>query len=257
MNTQPTALFLLTSMVLLGGCSSATHEPSAIAEGAVAWAGEQHKAVHDGDVGAKVRLSDLARRPHLYAVGPLEGLTGEITVLDGQPTISTIERGAFRTASSLDHGAAFFVWTYSANWKPVPLPGSVRTLEDLAAYLPDAARAAGLDARVPLAFRVDGKVESLHYHVLSPPAHTLPTFEDHEKAKVHSSVAARTVRMVGFYSTEHRGVFTPGTSDVHAHFVTDDGRFAGHVEEFELATGAVLLFPTSSASANRSEDSKR
>lgn len=125
----------------------------------------------------------------------------------------------------------------------MPLPESVLTLEDLEGFLPEAARVAGLDAGVPLAFRVDGKVESLNYHVLSPPAHTPPTFEDHEKSKVHSSVAARTVRMVGFYSTEHRGVFTPGTSSIHMHFVTDDRRQAGHVEGFTLAPGAVLLVP--------------
>lgn len=232
--------FALLACLSAAGC----HSPGpAAADGGVAWAGEQHKAVHDGDVGAKVRLADLARRPHLYGVGPLEGLTGEITVLDGQPTISTVEGGVFRTHASLDHGAAFFVWTYAADWKPAPLPDSVRTLEQLETYLPEAARAAGLDSAAPLAFRVEGRIESLNYHVLSPPAHTPPMFEDHEKSKVHSSVVARTVRMVGFYSTEHRGVFTPGTSDVHVHFITDDGRLAGHVEGFTLAPGAALLLP--------------
>jgi acetolactate decarboxylase len=237
-----TVWFGLLGCLVAAGCH-APGRATAEADGAVAWAGEQHKAVHDGDVGAKVRLADLARRPHLYAVGPLEGLVGEITVLDGQPTISTVQGGVFRTHTSLDHGAAFFVWTYAADWKPARVPASVRTLEQLEAYLPEAARAAGLDATVPLAFRVEGRIENLNYHVLSPPAHTPPTFEDHEKSKVHSSVAARTVRIVGFYSTEHRGVFTPGTSDVHVHFVTDDGQLAGHVEGFVLAPGAMLLLP--------------
>jgi len=225
------------------GCHSAPAARSGATDGKVMWAGAQHKAVHDGDVGAKVRLAELAQRPHLYAIGPLEGLTGEITVLDGQPTISTVERGIFRTHASLDHGAAFFVWTYSADWKPAALPESVRTLEQLEVYLPQAARAAGLEAGKPLAFRIEGSIENLNYHVLSPPLHTPPTFEDHEQSKVHSSVTARTVRLVGFYSTEHRGVFTPGTSDVHVHFVTDDRRLAGHVEGFTLAPGAVLMLP--------------
>ncbi len=243
MRVRNVCWFVLLACLAATGC----HAPGRATEGAdgvVAWAGEQHKAVHDGDVGAKVQLIDLARRPHLYAIGPLEGLVGEITVLDGRPTISTVEGTTFRTHASLDHGAAFFVWTYAADWKRAALPDSVRTLEQLEAYLPAAARAAGLDAAVPLAFRIDGKVESLNYHVLSPPAYSPPTFEDHEKSKVHSSVATKAVRMVGFYSTEHRGVFTPGTSDVHVHFVTDDGQLAGHVEGFVLAPGAMLLFPT-------------
>ncbi len=34
--------------------------------------------------------------------------------------------------------------------------------------------------------------------------------------------------------------FTPGTSDVHVHFVTEDGRLSGHVEDFVLAGGAAV-----------------
>jgi acetolactate decarboxylase len=49
--------------------------------------------------------------------------------------------------------------------------------------------------------------------------------------------------MVGFYSTEHRGVFTPGTSDAHVHSVTTDWLAGGHVETFTLAPGARLLVP--------------
>ena len=234
------ARIALLACLFAAGC----HAPGPVAppaDGVVLWIGEQRKAVHDGDVSAKVRLAELARRPHLYGIGPLEGLTGEITVVDGRATISTVQGSTFRTHASLDHGAAFFVWTHAADWKSVPLPNSVRTLEQLEAYLPEAARSAGLDDSAPMAFRVEGEVQSLAYHVLSPPEHTPPTFADHEKSKIRSSLAAQTVRMVGFHSTEHRGIFTPGASDVHVHFVTADERFAGHVEGFTLAPGATLL----------------
>ena len=47
--------------------------------------------------------------------------------------------------------------------------------------------------------------------------------------------------MIGFYSTEHRGIFTHADSSVHVHFVSADGRDSGHVESFEFAPGASLL----------------
>lgn len=240
---HPAALIGAVGAAFVGGCAGPPRAPVPEPAGTVAWIGAQHKAVHEGDSGGKVRLDDLGRRPHLYAVGPLAGLVGEITVLDGRATISTVQDGVFRTHESLDHSAAFLAWAYASEWSRTPLPESVRTLDDLEGFLPEAARAAGLDAGAPLVFQVEGRVESLKYHVLSPPDPGLPPAEAHEKAKTHASVGASVVRMVGFYSTEHRGEFTPGTSDVHVHFVSEDGRSAGHVEGFTLAPGAELLFP--------------
>ena len=217
-------------------------------EGVVEWVGAQHAAVHDGDVGSKVRLKDLARRDHLYAIGPVEGLRGEIIVVDGRATIVTVEGGEFRTRESLDVGAAFLVWTHARAWVRSEMPPNVRTMEELEAHLPEAARAAGVDPSAPIAFRIEGRVKSLAFHVLNPPPSGeggVRSAEDHEKSKIHGRIEDRAVRMVGFYSTEHRGVFTPGTSDVHVHFVTEDGTIAGHVEGFELSPGAVLLVAAS------------
>ena len=64
--------------------------------------------------------------------------------------------------------------------------------------------------------------------------------EAHEKSKIHATIAGQRVRLIGFFSTRHRGVFTPSTSDVHVHFVTEDGRLSGHVEDFVLAGGAAV-----------------
>jgi acetolactate decarboxylase len=207
----------------------------------VVWVGEQHKAVHDGDFGEKVRLTELAARPHLFAIGPLAGLKGEITVIDGQAVIATAEGGAIRTHTELNRGAAFLVYTHAAMWKAMPLPPDVRTLDDLGTYLPGAAKAAGLDPDAPLAFRVEGSTHALAYHVLNRPDDAPATFEAHERSKVHSAIADQAVRMIGFYSTRHRGIFTPGDSDLHIHFVTQDGKAAGHVESFELSPGGSLL----------------
>jgi acetolactate decarboxylase len=243
MTMRLAALGALLGVSGLPGCAGPPVNEVTGQNGVIAWAGEQHKAVHDGDVAAKVHLTDLVARPHLYAVGPLDGLRGEITILDGSPVIATVEGDGYRTSDGVDHGAAFLVWTYVPQWSASPLPVSVRTIDELASYLPAAARSAGLDPEQPFAFRVEGRAESLAFHVLRPPEGGF-TVESHEKAKVHGSINAADVRLLGFYSTAHHGVFTPGTSDVHVHFVTADGKLAGHVEDFVLAPGASLMFPS-------------
>ena len=50
------------------------------------------------------------------------------------------------------------------------------------------------------------------------------------------------VVVLGFYSTAHRGIFTPADSDVHMHVKTADGRLSGHLESIVLAPGARLGF---------------
>jgi acetolactate decarboxylase len=228
-------LLLLFLLPLLSACHSVS------SDGPVSWVGSQHEAVHNGDSKSKVRLSDLTPRPHVYAIGPLEDLAGEITVLDNLPSIATVDNGQIRTQSSLNHGAAFLVWTRQAAWTQHLVPDSVRTMDDLAAYLPAAARDAGLNPDSPFAFRIEGVVQSLKFHVITPPES--PTFEAHEKSKFHSQLNNQPVHMIGFYSTKHRGIFTPGNSDLHIHFVSENGQLSGHVETVELAPGVQLLLP--------------
>ncbi len=235
------SLFLAVASAATGsGCTTTPHPAPSAANGTVAWAGEQRKAILAGDAPAAVQLAELARSPHLYAVGPLQGMGGEITVWDGTATIVTVEGGAARTAVSVDHGAAFLVWTYAERWTPVAIPPGIRTLSDLEAALPELAASVGVDPQRPFAFRLEGRVEHLDFHVMNRQPGDLATMEAHNAAKVHFELESTDVRLIGFRSTEHHGIFTPGSSDIHLHVVTPDGRDAGHVESFVLAPGASL-----------------
>ena len=44
------------------------------------------------DYSAHMDLSTLKGIPHLYALGPAEGLNGEITIIDGEPSIAPGEK---------------------------------------------------------------------------------------------------------------------------------------------------------------------
>lgn len=228
-------LAIVEAVVCLGGCGGTRAVENR--DGIVSWAGEQRAAIHEGDIGAKVRVSEIRQGGTLWALGPLEQLKGEITVFDGVATVTEVIGGEFRARSGDDAGAAFLVWAHSGDWRAIEMPSSVRTLSDVEAFIATAAGEAGLDVSRPIVFRITGEVEVLKYHVLNRKAGSPTTMEAHEHSKVHSALDWRRVRLVGFYSTRHHGVFTPGTSNVHIHFVTEDGRSAGHVEDFVLAGG--------------------
>jgi len=71
---------------------------------------------------------------------------------------------------------------------------------------------------------------------------TIPT--SIEKAKVRLSIADKAVEIVGVYSCQHRGMFTPRDSDFHMHVRTLDNQLSGHLESFSSNQGMILYLPT-------------
>lgn len=211
--------------------------------GSVSWVGEMHRTVMEGDTAARVRLAGLLTTPGLCAVGPAEGLNGEITAIDGSLHLGLADGVVTRSSPRADAGAPFLVWAHVLEWTRRPLPPECATSSALETALPALVRDAGLDPEAPVPFRIEGTARSLSYHVLRPVPGLAPGREAHDRAQVRAAIADQPVRLIGFYSPGHRGVFTPGFSDVHTHFVSADESLSGHVEAFVLDPGATLLLP--------------
>ena len=58
----------------------------------VRWVGAQ-RDVLGGDLRGHVDLETLSSVPHLYGLGPLEGVRGEVSIFGGVPSIARIEAG--------------------------------------------------------------------------------------------------------------------------------------------------------------------
>jgi acetolactate decarboxylase len=211
--------------------------------GGVRWVGEMHKAVHEGDTGGKVALASLLATPHLFAIGPVAGLRGEITVIDGAPSIGLVGEEGPLVSARAEVDAAFLVWAREPRWVRLVIPESIRTEQDIETFVPQAAKEAGLTSDEPLPFRIEGRADRVDLHVIWQDKDTPPGKEAHEKAKVPAVILGASVAIVGFWSPSHRGVFTPAFSDIHMHVVSGDGRSTGHVESMRLAPGAVLMLP--------------
>ena len=91
----------------------------------VRWVGAQ-RTVLAGDLRAHISLERLAGLPHLYALGPVAGLRGEITVVDGRPYVSQVEDGRIVVDPTFRHEAAFLVWAQIARWYDLDIPETVR-----------------------------------------------------------------------------------------------------------------------------------
>jgi len=208
----------------------------------VRWAGAQ-KNVMAGDLTAHITLKSLEDLSHLYAVGPLENLIGEITILDSQTSISRVTPSGVTLETGFGHSACFLAYAQVESWREVPLPATVRSEKDLERYIPEVAATVGIDPDKPLPFLLSGGVKRIELHILNKTDGLPHNPALHNKAKVHYTIVGGEADLIGFYSSSHKGVFTPGESVLHIHARVGTGALSGHVEEVTLTDRTRLYLP--------------
>jgi len=208
----------------------------------VAWVGAQ-RDVLAGNLRAAVALAELKRFEHLYGLGPLEGLKGEISVFDGVPLIARVIGDEIVVDADSGVGACFLVYTDAASWRWTTMRSPLLGGEEESTVPRLAAEHDRPPDGAPLAFLLRGLAVTLVFHVLDKRDGLPHSPARHEQAKVRRTLRQREVEVIGFHSTAHRGVFTPADSNVHMHFRSIDGRASGHVEQLDLASGWALGLP--------------
>ena len=211
----------------------------------VRWVGAQ-RTVLAGDLRAHISLERLAGLPHLYALGPVAGLRGEITVVDGRPYVSRVEDGRIVVDPTFRHEAAFLVWAQIARWYDLDIPETVRDGRDLEDFVVERTRDSGMAIETPFAFAVTGVAPRVSLHILDRRDDRAHSRERHEEIKVPFAIERCAVEVVGFCSQRHAGIFVPAGRRTHMHVCSRDGAVAGHVDDLRLGPGMTLRLPAAS-----------
>ncbi|MDY0341828.1 MAG: hypothetical protein RBS17_11555 [Coriobacteriia bacterium] len=209
------------------------------------YVGGSQRGMLGGDITAHVRVADLLDHPHLYAVGPGEGVRGEITVFDSRAYLTRIDGfGEWCVTEISDGGACFLVWSYVSEWVECAPSQPLSDLTDLEAALPVLAREAGLPETGPIPFLVEARPSSISLHALHKPDDSPHSLQGHHASKVPAKIEGRSVRFVGFFAQKGHGAFTPPDSTVHCHVCTvdDSKRICGHVDAVCFSGDSVRLF---------------
>jgi acetolactate decarboxylase len=147
--------------------------------------GAQRETVMNGKLAAALDLRTLAKTPHLYGIGPIEELRGEVTIAAaGRRLPAWGPDGTVRVAESFEAGAPFFVWAQIPAWQTVSIPAEVRTFADLEAFVPRAAASVNLDPQRPLPFLIRGHQDLIEFHVLNRIGDAAHGMEMHRKIQV-------------------------------------------------------------------------
>jgi acetolactate decarboxylase len=246
--TLPLALFFLAAV-----CGAAVLNSKK--EGLAEYVGAQRDIFVSGKATKVVSLEDLAGQRGLYAVGPIEGLDGEITVFDSKPYITKVRGGSYTADHTFNHGAFFLVWSEWTKWQNVPIPAGEKGYVDLQKFVRSQAQAAGIDVAKPFPFLLSGTPVEIKWHINVDRTEGKPiTKELFAKSKEHFVTKNEPVDIIGFYGPHHAGIFLPKytpairegsgmENEIHIHLVSRTSKASGHIDELTLGEDMVLRLP--------------
>jgi acetolactate decarboxylase len=204
--------------------------------------GAMSNVMHKGELFGTIDLDTISDKDHLVGLGPLENLAGEILILDGNAYKSTVVNDQeMRVTSTYSVKAPFFVYTHVEHWQDVMLPDSIKALPQLEHFLDQITQ----KFPRPFCFRVSAKVDSAVIHIVNlPPGTKVTSPEDAHLGTQEYIIRDKPVILIGFFSTEHQGIFTHHDSFTHIHLITADHKQMGHLTSIKFKPGSTrLLLP--------------
>jgi acetolactate decarboxylase len=194
--------------------------------------GAMKNVMRKGQLFGTIALDTIANRQHLYGLGPVEFLTGELLIVDGKAyQSSVISEKEMKVEENFKVKAPFFVYATINDWKEQILPNSVKSLIKLENYLDILTK----DTNQPFAFRLSGIVKSANIHIVNLPAGTkVSSPEDAHQGQTNYQLTNKEVEIIGFFSKQHQAIFTHHDTFIHTHLITKDKSMMGHLEEVDF-----------------------
>jgi acetolactate decarboxylase len=237
-------IILLTILSCGNPTETAEAPPKKVPSFEVEYAGALKNFMHKGDVSAKVTLSEYEEVEHLYALGAVENLKGEIQIFDGRPANSFVENGMMKFDSSYGKKAALFVAAVVEEWGAFQVPDEIITKKEFEGFVAKTASENGIDVSKPFPFLMEGVVKEADWHVINWKDGDMEhSHEKHIASGLNGRVVDAAVEMLGFYSDSHHAVFTHHTTNMHIHMRLADETIAGHVDDLKLGRNMMLKLP--------------
>ena len=202
--------------------------------------GQMKNVMWKGQLYGTIDLDSISNKTNLYGLGPVEYLAGEILVLDGKSYKSTVVSDTrMDVEETVKIKAPFFGYANISRWTEQTLPDSIQTLPQLESYLDRVTR----NSSRPFMFKLTGTVEQARIHIVNLPKGTKVSSPDEaHKGQVSYQLTNESSEIIGFFSTEHKGIFTHHDTYLHTHLITADRQKMGHLDEMLLKKGTAKLY---------------
>lgn len=202
--------------------------------------GQMKNVMWKGQLSATISLDTIADRAHLYGIGPVEYLAGEILIIDGKAYKSTVVSDTnMKVEETYQIKAPFFGYTNIPKWKEQVLPDSIQTIPQLEKYLDQITKASPR----PFMFKLSGTVEQAEIHIVNlPKGSKVSSPAEAHKGQKNYQLTNEPSEIVGFFSTDHKAIFTHHDTFLHMHLITADRHKMGHLDEVLFKEGTMKLY---------------
>jgi acetolactate decarboxylase len=101
----------------------------------------------------------------------------------------------------------------------------------------------GIDATRPFPFMAKTWIKNMSYQVIDWQSGVIHTSDTHSQFAHELWHSASTVMLAGFYSENHKGIYTSYDSKINVHAITSDPMTAGHLETIETFGKIAIFLP--------------
>lgn len=201
--------------------------------------GEMRKVMWMGQLEGVIELDSVASKEHVYGLGPVQYLTGELLLYDGITYRSVVMPDSSMKVEEVNsEKAPFFAYSSVKQWNTEKVPTTIRTMSDLETYIDELTQ----DSVRPFLFRVSGVVEHAVIHVVNlPEGSEVSSPSEAHQGQVNYELDEEAVEILGFFSTEHKAIFTHHDTYVHMHLMSSDRQMMGHLDEVLFKAGDIKL----------------
>ena len=237
------ARLLICLPIILFGCQSnrvVNEKNEKLTDCSPKIVGAMKNVMRKGELFATINIDTIANKKHLYGLGPLEYLTGEIMLIDGKGYKSVvINDTTTQVTETFSLKAPFFGYANIESWTETPIPDTILSIMQLEKFLNETTQ----NYPRPFFFKLAATIDNANIHVVNLPAGTkVSSPEEAHQGQKSFEIKNRIVELLGFFSTEHKTILTHHDTYVHIHLITDDRQQMGHLESLNIKKGTARLF---------------
>ncbi len=236
-------IMLAFSAVVIYSCQSASQSKAkdqTIVDNSPKIRGAMKNVMRKGELFATINIDTIGNKEHIYGLGPVEYLTGEIMLFDGKGyKAEVVNDTAMKVTETFALKAPFFGYANIGQWTKVVLPDSIVTIAQLETYLDQTTK----DHSRPYFFKIAATADTAVVHIVNlPPGIRVSSPEEAHQGQRNYAINGKKVDILGFFSTEHKAILTHHDTYLHMHLITEDRTKMGHLEKLNIKKGMAELY---------------